>query len=224
MKAGERIRRMMKNIFKNKFNKGNPFENGKGDKKDNMDGENQEITEENTVSAEADDKEEQEAAAETESGESSENSTFEQLQAEYDELNSRYIRLAADFENFRKRQAQEREALISFGAQECLKKILEIADNFDRASGMIDKIDNIDKMKETFLVLNKQLEDSMAKLGLERIKCEGELFDPNLHEAVMQVPTDEYPEDTIINELQKVYKYQDKVLRPAMVSAAVKKQ
>ena len=215
---------MMKNIFKNKFNKGNPFENGKGDKKDNMDGENQEITEENTVSAEADNKEEQEAASQSESIENSENSALDKLQAEYDELNSRYLRLAADFDNFRKRQAQEREALISFGAQECLKKILEIADNFDRASGMIDKIDNIDKMKETFIVLNKQLEDSMSKLGLERIKCEGELFDPNLHEAVMQVPTDEYPEDTIINELQKGYKYQDKVLRPAMVSAAVKKQ
>ena len=214
----------MKNIFKNKFNKGNPFENGKGDKKDNMDGENQEITEENTVSAEADNKEEQEAASQSESIENSENSALDKLQAEYDELNSRYLRLAADFDNFRKRQAQEREALISFGAQECLKKILEIADNFDRASGMIDKIDNIDKMKETFIVLNKQLEDSMSKLGLERIKCEGELFDPNLHEAVMQVPTDEYPEDTIINELQKGYKYQDKVLRPAMVSAAVKKQ
>lgn len=212
----------MKNIFKNPFNKNNPFEGRKG--KDNMNEENQEITEENTAAEEAEIKEEQEAASETEGGESSENNELEQLQAKYDELNSRYIRLAADFDNFRKRQAQEREALISFGAQECLKKILEIADNFDRASGMIDKIDSIDKMKETFTVLNKQLEDSMSKLGLERIKCEGELFDPNLHEAVMQVPTDEYPEDTIINELQKGYKYQDKVLRPAMVSAAVKKQ
>ena len=70
--------------------------------------------------------------------------------------------------------------------------------------------------------MNKNLTDSLTKLGLEQIKAVGEKFDPNLHEAVMQTQTDEYEEDTIIKELQKGYKLGDKVLRPAMVDVAVK--
>ena len=64
--------------------------------------------------------------------------------------------------------------------------------------------------------------DSLGKLGLEQIKCVGEKFDPTLHEGVMQTQNEEYPEETIINELQKGYKLGDKVIRPAMVSVAVK--
>ena len=89
---------------------------------------------------------------------------------------------------------------------------------------MVEKIDDIEKMKEAFLVLNKQLGESLTKLGLEQIKCVGEKFDPTLHEAVMRTPTDEYEEETVINELQKGYKLRDKVLRPAMVAVAVKAQ
>ena len=77
-------------------------------------------------------------------------------------------------------------------------------------------------MKETFFVLNKQLMDSLTKLGLEPIQSVGQKFDPNLHEAVMQTQSEEHEEDTIINELQKGYKLGDKVLRPAMVNVAVK--
>ncbi len=214
----------MKSIFDNKYNK-NPFNNKdieKGDETKNMTEEtqNQEIQEEQIQEENTDKKEN---INETEQQpENSENKENEQLQEKYDALNNQYIRLAADFDNFRKRQAQEREALITFGAQECMKKVIEVADNFDRAIDMVEKIDNIDKMKETFHILNKQLTDSLSKLGLEQIKCVGEKFDPNLHEAVMQTPTDEYPEETIINEMQKGYKIGDKVLRPAMVSVAVK--
>jgi molecular chaperone GrpE len=103
-----------------------------------------------------------------------------------------------------------------------MKKVIEVVDNFDRALNMVEKIDDLDKMKETFYILNKQLNESLSKLGLEQIKCVGEPFNPNLHEAVMQTQTDEYPEETVINELQKGYKLGDKVLRPAMVAVAVK--
>ena len=149
-------------------------------------------------------------------------SEADKLKMALENLNNQYLRLAADFENYRKRQAQEREALLKYGAEECMKKVLEVVDNFDRALTMVDKIDDLDKMKETFQVLNKQLMDSLTKLGLEQIKCVGEQFDPNIHEAVMQTPTDEHPEDTVINELQKGYKLGEKVLRPAMVAVAVK--
>ena len=145
------------------------------------------------------------------------------LKEAYDTLNNQYLRLAADFENYRKRQESERESLIKYGMEQALKKMIEIADNFARAEKAMETINDCEKAKESFSVLNKQFKDSLGKLGLEEIKAEGEMFDPNLHEAVMQVPTDEKPEETIMQEMQKGYKYGDKVLRPAMVSVAVSK-
>ncbi len=212
----------MKNFFENKLNKGNPFVNNKDNKGDSEnvmadeikenEQENQEIVEE---------VENTEESVQEEIVEEKTESEAEKLKLALDTLNNQYLRLAADFENYRKRQAQEREALLKYGAEECMKKVLEVVDNFDRALTMVDKIDDLNKMKETFQVLNKQLMDSLTKLGLEQIKCVGEQFDPNVHEAVMQTPTDEYPEDTVINELQKGYKLGEKVLRPAMVAVAV---
>lgn len=215
----------MKNFFENKLNKGNPFVNNKDNKGDSenvmaeenkeIEQENQDIVEETETVENPDDTEKAEEIVE-------ETSEAEKLKLALDTLNNQYLRLAADFENYRKRQAQEREALLKYGAEECMKKVIEVVDNFDRALTMVEKIDNLDKMKETFHVLNKQLMESLTKLGLEQIKSVGEQFDPNLHEAVMQTPTDEHPEDTVINELQKGYKLGEKVLRPAMVAVAVK--
>lgn len=141
----------------------------------------------------------------------------------YETLNNQYLRLAADFDNYRKRQESERENLIKFGTEQALKKMIELADNFDRAEKAMEKIDDCEKAKESFNILNKQFRDALTKLGLEQIKTEGEKFDPNLHEAVMQVPTDEHPEETVMQEMQKGYKFGDKVLRASMVSVAVGK-
>ena len=146
---------------------------------------------------------------------------LKKLKEECEKINNQYLRLAADFDNYRKRQAAERESLIKFGMEQALKKMIEVADNFERAEKSLETIEDIDKAKESFTVLAKQFRDSMAKLGLEEINAAGEKFDPNLHEAVMQTQTDEYPEETVIQELQKGYKYGDKVLRPSMVSVAV---
>lgn len=216
----------MKNFFESKINKNNPFidhTEKKGDKRKKMTEElnSQEIQEENNTQEE-EKKEEIQTPQTPEEENNSENNELEKTKAELETLNNQYIRLAADFDNYRKRQVQEREALLKYGAQECMKKIIEVVDNFDRAQQAIEKIDDIEKMKESFQVLNKQLMDSLTKLGLEQIKSVGEKFDPNLHEAVMQTQTEEYPEETIINELQKGYKLGDKVLRPAMVAVAVK--
>ncbi len=210
----------MKNFFENKLNKNNPFvnkDNKKGDKINIMaEEEIKENEQENITDEPETDSETKEIIEETSDSET------EKMKQDLENLNNQYLRLAADFENYRKRQVQEREALLKYGAEECMKKVIEVIDNFDRAVDMVEKIDNIDKMKETFFILNKQLTDSLSKLGLEHIKSVGEKFDPNLHEAVMQTQTDEYPEETVIQELQKGYKLGDKVLRPAMVSVAVK--
>ena len=138
----------------------------------------------------------------------------------YEQLNNQYIRLAADFDNFRKRQEQEREALLKYGAENTVKKLLEVIDNFDRGLKAIETVDDCDKVKECYNLAYKNFNDVLTKIGVEAIKAGGEAFDPNLHEAVMQTPTNDKPEHTIIAELQKGYKLGDKVLRPALVNVA----
>lgn len=157
---------------------------------------------------------------ETEQNEEKDVSKNDELQAKYDELNSKYIRLAADFDNYRKRQEQERENLLKYGAENTLKKLIEVLDNFDRGEKAIEKVEDCQKVKESFNLVLKQMKDTLTKLGLEVIETEGKEFDPNFHEAVMQTPTNEHPEGTIINELQKGYKIGDKVLRASLVNVA----
>lgn len=157
---------------------------------------------------------------ETEQTEEKEVSKDNELQAKYDELNNKYIRLAADFENFRKRQAQEREDLLKYGAVNTLKQLIEVLDNFDRGQKAVENIEDCQKVKDSFNLVMKQMKDTLTKLGLEVIETEGKEFDPNFHEAVMQTPTSEHPEGTIINELQKGYKVGDKVLRASLVNVA----
>ena len=158
----------------------------------------------------------------TVSDETEEEPADNKLQEEYDKLNQQYIRLSADFENFRKRQAQEREALIKYGTETALTNLLEVLDNFERGEKALENVDDVEKVKESFKLIHKQVFDSLAKMGLEEIKAIGEEFDPNFHEAVMQTPSEEHPEHTVIAELQKGYKVGDKVIRPTMVNVATK--
>ncbi len=142
------------------------------------------------------------------------------LQEKYEQLNNQYIRLAADFDNFRKRTEQEREALLKYGAENTLKKMLEVLDNFERGMKAIETVDDCEKVKECYNLAYKNFTDVLSKAGLETIKAEGETFDPNFHEAVMQTPSSEHEENTVITELQKGYKIGDKVLRPTLVNVA----
>lgn len=142
------------------------------------------------------------------------------LQEKYDTLNNQYIRLAADFDNYRKRQEQEKEALLKYGAESTLKKMIEVLDNFERGLKAIETVEDCEKVKECYNLAYKNFTDVLTKAGLEAIKAEGETFDPNFHEAVMQTPSAEHPEHTIIAELQKGYKLGDKVLRPTLVNVA----
>lgn len=152
--------------------------------------------------------------------ESAEEPQKNEWQEKYEKLNDQYIRLAADFDNFRKRQAQERESLLRYGAESTVTKLLEVMDNFDRGLKAIETVDDCDKVKECYNLAYKNFYDVMTKIGLETIKAIGEEFDPNLHEAVMQTPSSEQPEHTIIAELQKGYKLGDKVIRPTLVNVA----
>lgn len=148
------------------------------------------------------------------------NSEFDKLKEDFDKLNNQYLRLAADFDNYRKRQETERESLLKFGTENALKKLIEVLDNFERGQKALENVDDCQKVKESFGLVHKQVIDTLNKLGMEEIKAEGEEFDPKFHEAVMRTPTADYPENTIINELQKGYKMGDKVLRPTLVNVA----
>ena len=163
-----------------------------------------------------------EAETENQSGTTEEDKESEvnPLQEKYNTLNNQYIRLAADFDNFRKRNEQEREALLKYGAESTLKKMLEVLDNFERGMKAIETVDDCEKVKECYSLAYKNFTDALTKAGLETIKAEGEVFDPNFHEAVMQTPSSDVPEHTIIAELQKGYKLGDKVLRPTLVNVA----
>ena len=142
------------------------------------------------------------------------------LQEEYDKLNQQYLRLAADFDNYRKRQEQERENLLKFGTENALKKMIEVIDNFERGEKALQNVEDCQQVKDSFNLVHKQVLDVLQKLGLEEIDAEGKEFDPNFHDAVMRTPSSDYPEETIIAVLQKGYKMGEKVLRPALVNVA----
>lgn len=151
---------------------------------------------------------------------SSENDELTKIKQDFESLNNQYLRLAADFDNYRKRQAQEREGLITYGKIDALTKLVEVLDNFDRAEQVLKDSEDVSCVKEAFNVLHKQMVDSLEKVGLSKIETVGKEFDPNIHDAVMQTPTQDYPDQTIIAELQKGYKLGEKVLRPALVNVA----
>jgi len=100
--------------------------------------------------------------------------------------------------------------------------LIEVLDNFERGLSAIEKIEEPEKLKECYALAYKNFSETLTKLGLEEVKAEGETFDPNLHEAVMQTPaTEGVPENSIVAVLQKGYKLGDKVLRPSLVNVAV---
>lgn len=194
----------------------NPFSSDKDEEKLK---EEVKIDEEKTADENAE-TENEEKLENSESVEEAKKEEVNPLQEKYDTLNNQYIRLAADFDNYRKRQEQEKEALLKYGAESTLKKMIEVLDNFERGLKAIETVEDCEKVKECYNLAYKNFTDVLTKAGLEQIKAEGETFDPNFHEAVMQTPSTEHPEHTIIAELQKGYKLGDKVLRPTLVNVA----
>ncbi len=140
---------------------------------------------------------------------------------ELETMKAQYLRLAADFDNYRKRQAQERESLLKYGAEDTVKKLLPLIDTFDRAKKSVAEMDDPEKIKESFEVIYKQLIDCLEKVGVKKIKTEGQEFDPVFHEAVMQTPSSDHKDNTIINELQSGFQLSDRVVRAALVNVAV---
>lgn len=146
--------------------------------------------------------------------------TNDDFEAKYEDLNNKYLRLAADFDNFRKRTIQEKDDLSKYAASEVLKKLTTVLDTFDRAQEHLKEIEDCKTVKDSYDVAIKQLIDTLKKCGLEEIDAQGKIFNPNEHEAITQVPTNDFEPDTIAFVAQKGYKMGDRILRPALVGVA----
>ena len=162
-----------------------------------------------------------EEVCENNSEENSEENNNSANSEEFENLKNQYVRLAADFDNFRKRQAQERESLLKYGAENTLKLLLPVLDTYYRGKKACDSMEDCNKLRENYEIIFKQLFDALDKAGLKKIETVGKEFNPNIHEAVMQTPAGEHPENSIVDELQAGYMLEDRVLRAAMVNVAV---
>ncbi|HCB92794.1 MAG TPA: nucleotide exchange factor GrpE [Selenomonas sp.] len=127
----------------------------------------------------------------------------------------RTLRLQADFENFRRRTAKEKEELAAVITQEFLKDMLPLVDNFERAMAAEGK--DLETFQKGVSMISTQLFGILKKHGLEPIDTEGKKFDPNFHQAVMRIENPELEDETIAQELQKGYIAKGRVIRPSMV-------
>lgn len=147
---------------------------------------------------------------------------IESLKVQLERRSSDYMRLAADFENFRKRTSKEREELDDRVKCNTVIELLPVVDNFERARSQIKpQTDAEMAIHKSYQGVYKQLVDSLKRLGVSPMRAEGQEFDPNLHEAVMREATHEFPEGTVIEELMRGYVLGDRILRHAMVKVAV---
>ena len=142
------------------------------------------------------------------------------LQDKVDELEDRVKRQMAEFENFRKRTDKEKTAMFETGAKSVIEKILPVVDNFERGLAGLSEEEKKQPFAEGMAMVYKQLMTELDKLEVKPIEAVGCEFDPNLHNAVMQVESDEYESGIIAQELQKGYTYRDTVVRHSMVAVA----
>src|ERR1700676_3280186 len=149
---------------------------------------------------------------------SDDSSELQRLRAERDTLIDRLARLQAEFENARKRTAREQQEFREYAVADALKALLPTLDSFERAlqTGASDK----SEFRGGVELIYKQLQDALVKLGLRPIPARGEPFDPNLHQAIEMVDTNEAEDHHVLDELQRGYKLKDRLLRPSMVRVA----
>ncbi len=146
---------------------------------------------------------------------------LEALKAQLEDRNNQYLRIVADFENFRRRTQKEKEDLEQQVKCSTLNELLPVVDNFERARSHIKpQTDGEMNIHKSYQSVYKQLVDCLKRVGVAPMRSDGKEFDPNLHEAVMREPTSEHPEGTVIEELVRGYMLGDRVLRHAMVKVA----
>ena len=132
------------------------------------------------------------------------------------EQNDRYLRMAAEYDNFRKRSAKEKEGIYADAYSDALKSILPIIDNLERAVG----VEGAEALSKGLEMTLKGAAEALEKMGVEPFGAEGDIFDPNMHSAMMMVDDENHKEGEIVTVFQKGYRKGDKIIRYAMVTVA----
>lgn len=166
----------------------------------------------------------QSAGQETDTSENSEiealKASLEDKSKQCDEYKDMIQRLAAEFDNYKKRTAREKEALYSDAVSDVVSAFLPVIDNIERAIEACKGENTKESMLEGIELINRQVKETLKKLGVEPIECVGKEFDPNFHEAVMHIEDDSYDQNVVVEEFQKGYICKDKVIRHSVVKVA----
>ena len=138
------------------------------------------------------------------------------LQADLDRFRDLALRSQADFENYKKRAAREKEEAMKYANSSLLERLVSILDNFELGLAAAKTESKGSPIYSGMVLVQKQLNDLLEENGLQAIEAEGKLFDPNLHEAIAHEPSDA-PEETVIRQARRGYRFKDRLLRPARV-------
>jgi molecular chaperone GrpE len=139
------------------------------------------------------------------------------LQADLDRFRDLALRSQADFENYKKRCAREKEEAIKYANNSLLQRLVAIIDNFELGLAAAKEQGEQSPIYSGMVLVQKQLNDLLSENGLQPVEAEGKPFDPNLHEAIAHEPSDEVPEETVLRQVRRGYRIKDRLLRPANV-------
>ncbi|MGE6259461.1 nucleotide exchange factor GrpE [Heyndrickxia sporothermodurans] len=145
------------------------------------------------------------------------NKKVKELQAKLEESENRYLRLRADFDNFRRRAQIDREASEKYRAQSLATNLLPAIDNFERAMQITPDNEQAKQLMQGVEMVYRNIIDALKKEGIEDIEAVGKEFDPHYHQAIMQGEDENYGSNIVIEEFQKGYVLKDRVIRPSMV-------
>ncbi len=143
--------------------------------------------------------------------------------AKADEYWDRLLREAADFDNFKKRAARDKQEAVTFANESLLQKLIPVLDAFEMALAATAKEpDGAQSLRAGIVMISNQLKSALHQAGLEEIDATGKVFDPNFHEALSQEQTEDAPEGNVVRQLRKGYKFRNRLIRPAGVVVAKK--
>jgi len=139
------------------------------------------------------------------------------LQSDLDRFRDLALRSQADFENYKKRSAREKDEAIRYANKSLLERLVAIIDNFELGLAAAKEQGEQSPIYSGMILVQKQLNDLLAENGLQPIEAEGRTFDPNVHEAIAHEPSDQFPEGTVLRQTRRGYQFKDRLLRPAKV-------
>jgi Molecular chaperone GrpE (heat shock protein) len=161
-----------------------------------------------------------EQASEQQPGQSASDARIAELERQVEEHQQRYLRAQADFDNFRRRTAKEREELAQYATMKLITQLLPVVDNFERAISAAKQNNDFEALSKGVEMVSRQFNQVLEQEGLKPMEAVGEPFNPEFHQAVMQEQSADHEEGIVLEELQKGYMLKDKVIRPAMVKVS----